>query len=300
MGDDEESRDDPDPVSLEGRWHIANYLYSLRKNSTLPGNANVIKGVKVEGTLPIEVTDAAWNNAPAVTLRLVPNIIKEERLFTPLNEAITVRALYNEQEIAFLLEVDDRTDSRPGEPVATQIQDNNLEMHSDAFAIQLPKADAFATAPVVEKPLYRHGDSKHPTTIYYWNAGSIEPEVAPKSLILEATGPDKKLQPRLEDQSLVANGQWDKGQWKVLMKRPLNGGEAGDVSLIDGQFIPISFANWDGSNGEIGSKHTLSSWYWLLLPPEMTDGKLYGIPLGMGFLTFLLGIVLVRSQRQKR
>jgi DMSO reductase family type II enzyme heme b subunit len=291
--------DDPDPVSLEDRWHIANYVYSLRKNRTSPGEANVIKGVKVEGPLPTEVTDTAWNQVPATTLRLVPNIIKEERLFTPLNEAITVRALYNAQEIAFLLEVDDRTESRPGEPVATQIHDEELEMYSDAFAIQLPKAEAFATTPVVEKPLYRHGDAKHPTTIWYWNAGWIEPPIALKSLILEGTGPDKPLKPRTEDNSLVANGQWTNGQWKVLMKRPLNGGEAGDVSFTAGQFIPISFANWDGNNGEIGSKHTLSSWYWLLLPPEMNYRKLYGIPLGIGFLTFLLGIVLVSSQRQE-
>ncbi|MCK5878063.1 MAG: hypothetical protein KAG43_10535, partial [Candidatus Marithrix sp.] len=274
------TNDDPDPVSLDDRWHIANYVYSLREN--LQGE--VIKGVKVAGVLPTDVTDIAWNNATAVTLRLVPNIIKEERLFTPLNETITVRVLYNEQEIAFLLEVDDRTDSRPGEPVATQIQDENLEMYSDAFAIQVPKTGAFTTIPMVEKPLYRHGDKKHPTTIYYWNAGSIEPEVAALSMILD-------------DNTLTANGKWMNGKWKVLMKRPLIGNDAGDVTLTNGQFLPISFANWDGNNGEVGSKHTLSSWYWLVLPPEINNNKLYGIPLGVGFLTFLLGIIVVRSQR---
>ena len=26
-------------------------------------------------------------------------------------------------------------------------------------------------------------------------------------------------------------------------------------------------AAWDGSNGEMGSRHTMTSWYWLLLTP---------------------------------
>ncbi|MBA1332882.1 hypothetical protein QQ73_18050, partial [Candidatus Endoriftia persephone str. Guaymas] len=62
---------------------------------------------------------------------------------------------------------------------------------------------------------------------------------------------------------------------------------------------PISFANWDGSNGEVGSKHTLSTWYWLLLPPEIDYVYIYGMPLGVALLVFLAGILLVRSQRRK-
>jgi DMSO reductase family type II enzyme heme b subunit len=285
--------DDPDPVSLEDRWHIANYVYSLRENSIPPGESSVIKGMRIEGALPSSVDDAAWDKAAGTTMRLVPNIIKEERLFRPLASAVTARVLYNNQEIAFLLEVDDRTDSRPGEPVSEQIQDETLEMHSDAFAIQFPKAGAFETAPMVEKPLYRHGDARHPTTIWYWNAGSIDPE---KAMILDGKGTDKKLEPRPKDNSLVVTGKWEDGRWRILMKRSRKGGESGDLSFSEGQFIPVSFANWDGSNGEIGSKHTLTSWYWLLLPPLADPMKIYGMPLGIGFLTFLLGIVLVHRR----
>ncbi len=294
------SKGDTDPVSLEDRWHIANYVYSLRKNNIQPGKSTVIKALSVKGALPTTVEDTAWDNAPGTTLRLVPNIIKEKRLFTPLANAITTRVLYNEREIAFLLEINDRTDSRPGEPVATQIEDENLKMHSDAFAIQFPKAGAFKTTPIVEKPLYRHGDTAHPTTIWYWNAGRIEPKVAPKSLIFDGKGPNKPLEPRQEDNTLTATGKWQHGRWRVLMKLPRKSrGKSGDLSFTDGQFIPISFANWDGNNGEIGSKHTLTSWYWLLLPPQIDYNKLYGMPLGIGFLTFLLGIILVHNQRRR-
>ena len=288
---------DPDPVCLADRWHIANYVYSLRENP--PSGSTVINGARVADVLPTTIDDPAWNNAPATTVRLVPNLIKEERLFTPLSDAITARVLYNQDDIAFLLEMGDRTDSRPGEPVSEGIQDEEIEMQSDAFAIQFPKAKFFKTTPIAKKPLYRHGDSGNPTTIWYWNPGSIQPELPPKSMIFNAKGSNQSLEYRSNDNSLIAIGSWEDGRWRILMKRPREAGNSGDVSFTEGQFIPISFANWDGSNGEVGSKHTLTGWYWLLLSAQINYNWLYGIPLGVGFLTFLLGIVLVRSQRRK-
>ena len=285
-----------DPVSLEDRWHIANYVYSLRDSTVQPVDGPVVAGMKIEGSLPNEVNDERWNQAPAVTLHLVPNVIKDERLFTPLNDAVTVRALYTEKEIAFLLELDDRTESRPGIDYFTDLQDENLEMHSDAFAIQFPTEEGYMSTPMVEKPLYRHGDAKHNTTIWYWNAGSVEPVKDPITMLLEGSGPDKKLEPRLDDTSLNASGAWKEGRWRVLMKRPRRGGE-GDLLFEEGKFIPISFANWDGSNGEVGARHTLSTWYWLVLPPELDVARVYGLPAGIALLMFAAGLLLVRQQR---
>jgi DMSO reductase family type II enzyme heme b subunit len=285
-----------DPVSLEDRWHIANYVYSLRSATVQPEEGAVVTAVKVEGALPGSVDDERWNGVPAVTLHLVPNIIKEERLFTPLNDAVTVRAIYNNADIAFLLEVDDRTESRPGIDYFTEFQDENLEMHPDAMAIQFPQQDAYETNPVVEKPLYRHGDAKHRTSIWYWNAGSVEPLREAAGMLLQGAGPDRKLESR--EGSFTATGAWMDGKWRVLMTRPRSG-EGGDVIFEEGQFIPVSFANWDGSNGEVGSKHTLSTWYWLVLPPELDLMKVYGLPAAIGLLVFVAGFFLVRVQRRK-
>ena len=76
------------------------------------------------------------------------------------------------------------------------------------------------------------------------------------------------------------------------------GGASGDINFEEGRYIPISFANWDGSNGEAGSKHTLTSWYWLLLPPVEDLKRTYGIPAVVFALIFLLGLLLVRSQKK--
>ena len=289
--------EEEDAINLEDRWHVANYTYSLRSNTSAPGERALIEGVEVANELPSGVDDEDWQKAPATTLRLVPNIIKEERLFTPLNDAITVRALYNESEIAFLLEVNDRTDSRPGGPVATQLPDEDSPMFSDAFAIQFPKEGAYTIAPV-EKPQYRHGDVAHPTTIWYWNAGSVVPPIDSQATLLDATGSDNELVARASSGDLVALGNWEDGRWRVLMKRPRNSEGSPDLIFRKGQFIPVSFANWDGNNGEVGSRHTLTTWFWLLLPPETNYTVVRGVPLGITFGTFLAGILLVRTQRR--
>jgi len=289
--------EEEDAINLEDRWHVANYTYSLRSDNSAPGERPLIEGVEVANELPNGVDDEDWQKAPATTLRLVPNIIKEERLFTPLNDAITVRALYNESEIAFLLEVNDRTDSRPGGPVVTQLPDEDSPMYSDAFAIQFPKEGAYTIAPV-EKPQYRHGDVAHPTTIWYWNAGSVAPPIDSQAMLLDATGSDNELIARASSSDLVARGSWQDGRWRVVMKRPRNSDSSPDLIFRKGKFIPVSFANWDGNNGEVGSRHTLTTWFWLLLPPDTNYTVIRGVPLGITLGTFLAGILLVRTQRR--
>ncbi|MCH8177348.1 MAG: hypothetical protein IIC09_03965 [Proteobacteria bacterium] len=297
-----------DAITLEDRWHVANYAYSLRTGTTWPGERNVIEGVEWAGDLPSSVQDEAWEKVPASTFRLVPNIVKEDRLFTPLNDAISVRVLYNELEIAFLLEINDRTESRPGGSVVSQLPDKSEKMYSDAVALQFPKQDAYATAPV-EKPLYRHGDAEHHTTIWYWNAGSIEPPIEPRAVLLDATGPNSKMTKRVGGNDLFALGEWQEGRWRVLFKRPRGTTDASQESSVTdsadlifrkGQFIPVSFANWDGNNGEVGSRHTLTPWFWLLLPYDTNYALVYGSSLGTTLTFFLAGMTLLWRVRRKR
>ncbi|MFQ5545492.1 MAG: ethylbenzene dehydrogenase-related protein, partial [Acidiferrobacterales bacterium] len=158
---------------------------------------------------------------------------------------------------------------------------------------------AYTTAPV-EKPQYRHGDAAHPTTIWYWNAGSVDPPIEPQATLLDATGPDNDLIARPSNSDLVARGKWEDGRWRVLLKRPRNSNGSPDLVFRRGQFIPVSFANWDGNNGEVGSRHTLTTWFWLLLPLDTNYIVVRGIPLGITFGTFLAGILVVRTQRRKQ
>lgn len=84
------------------------------------------------------------------------------------------------------------------------------------------------------------------------------------------------------------------------MQRPRSDNTHADIQFKEGQYLPVSFANWDGSNGEKGSRHTLTSWYWLLLPPEINKMRIYGYPVGITFIVFILGLLLIRAQRSKK
>ena len=288
-----------DPVSLEDRWHIANYVYSLREQTVQPVDGAVLSALRIAGSLPTSVHDERWNDAPAVTWHLLPNVIKDERLFTPLNDAVTVRALYDNERIAFLLELADRTESRPGLDYFSALQDESIPMHTDAMAIQFPMQDAYTASPMAAKPHFRHGDKRRHTTIWYWQAGSVEPRRDPAALLFEGAGADSPLKRREDVEDFSASGEWEDGSWRVLMSRPRAGGSAGDADFQEGHFIPIAFANWDGSNGELGARHTLSPWHWLYLPVQVAYWQVFGLPAGTALLVFLAGLLLVRSQRGK-
>lgn len=255
-------------VSEEDRWNIANYEYTLRDTTQNVNGSRVIVAVPIEGTLPSSVDDPIWTSAPPMTtLMMLPNVAKGTRLFKPLNDSMTVRALYNDAELAFLLEMDDRTMSQPGDPDAETMQDPDLTLYPDAFAIQFPQQGAFTTEPTVEKPLSRHGDARHPATIWYWNAGSVEPPIVPYTRVMGGAGVERKLQTREGESELNGSGAWVNGRWRVMISRARHGINAADLIFEESQFVPVSFANWDGSNGEVGSRHMLSAWLWLILQP---------------------------------
>ena len=170
-----------------------------------------------------------------------------------------MRALYNDKFIGILVEWDDRTKSIPGDETAEKIADKG--MASDAVAIQFP-----VEIPVgMEKPYFLMGSEAKPVNLWRWSAGTTE---KPESVaLIDAAGITRQQQ--RDGSGLEAKGSYKDGTWRVAMIRPLATNEtAKDIQFREGRFIPIAFFNWDGSNSEQGTKHTLTTWYWLLLAPE--------------------------------
>jgi hypothetical protein len=65
-----------------------------------------------------------------------------------------------------------------------------------------------------------------------------------------------------------AQGAYERGTWRIVIKRARSTADPEqDIQFVEGAFIPVAFAAWDGSNSESGSRHTLTTWYWLLLKP---------------------------------
>ena len=160
-------------MGLEERWALANYVMTLRDNATpLSQGDNVIRAVRVEGDLPSDPADPAWDAAPAMTFRLSPNVIKEPRLFFSLNDMVTIRAVYNDEDIAMRVDVDDRTYSVPGSVLEQQYALDDVTATRDAIAVQLPAEIPLGR----EKPYFRMGDKRNPVNMWYWAAPSEAPE----------------------------------------------------------------------------------------------------------------------------
>ena len=246
-------------LSIEERWHVANYVASLAKTGRKVDAENtVIKADKVEGDLPGTPDDARWEKSTPTTFYLVPQLIAEERFFTPSNDTITVRALYNDKAVAMLLEWDDRTRSIPGDEAAEKLADAPIA--EDGVAVQLP-----VTLPKgMEKPYFGMGDAKHAVNIWHWQSGTKD---VMESIDLANSRGFREIEKR-DAAGLKANASYSDGTWKVLITRPLTTSSPDkDIQFAEGRFIPVAFAAWDGSNGEKGSKHTMTTWYWLLLKP---------------------------------
>ncbi len=283
-------------MSIEDRWHVANYVMTLRENAVpLSKGETVVRGKRVEGELPTDAADPAWAEAPAITFPLAPNIIKEPRLFFSLNETVTVRALFNDRDVAVRVDVDDRTRSVPGHADELAYRIEGIEPTRDALGVQFPVAIPTTS----EKPWFRHGDRKHPVNMWYWAAPSVEPEAPSMALQMDAAGPGGPPVPRADQDGLAARGAWKDGRWQVVFKRALSTDKPEDLQFEAGRYIPVAFANWDGVVGEAGGRHTFTTWYWLLLEPEENPAVVYGTPLAAGLTAGLLFLLAARRQRRK-
>jgi len=265
-------------MSIEERWNVANYVHSLAKTKEVVDPSNtVIQAEMVEDALPATPNDKRWDTTKPTTFLLVPQIIGKERFFTPSDDTITVRALYSKTKIAILLEWDDRTKSIPGDKLAEKIADH--PMYEDGVAVQLP----VEIPKGMEKPYWGMGDAAHPVNIWHWKSGTTKIH---ESIDLLNTMGFMKIEKRdAAKAGVTVKSNYDNGTWRVLMTRPLTTSDAkNDIQFVQGKFIPVAFAAWDGSNSEHGSKHTMTTWYWLFMKPAASSKPLVVAILVAGLL----------------
>ncbi len=248
-------------LSIEERWHVANYVASLAKTEKVVRPENtVIKAVRVENKLPASPDDPAWDQASPTTFFMLSQIVGKVRFFKAANDTISVRALYNGDKIGIRLEWDDRTKSIPGDSKAESIAED--ELMEDAVAVQFP----IKIPTGMEKPYFLMGDAAKPVTLWRWSSGTTE--VPESAAILDAKGIDN-LESRDAATGLTAKGSYRDGTWRAIMTRPLRTETADkELQFEEGRFIPIAFFAWDGSNGEVDTRHAMTTWYWLLLTPS--------------------------------
>ncbi len=277
--------DDAMKVVYEKSWHLANYVKSLmpdERPEPAIGN-NVLRSQYVQGELPT-IDDAVWETSEARYFPLVGQIIIEPRQFNPTIDAINVKSFYNDTEVAFLFIWDDRTfttgdemDEATGKPL------------EDALAVQFPvKVPQGPTAP---KPYFLSG-GRLPVYLWHWKASNPEQvrELTAKGI--------SSVEVQEVQADLQTKSSYTEGQYKLWVKRALKTEDKKDLQLEPGVFVPIAFSAWDGSNGDVDTKRTITSWYTFTLEPVPSSRRFVYPPL-IALLSFGL-LVGLRAAVQRR
>ena len=247
-----------DNLDNEKAWHLSNFVKSLSP-AQRPEVKEVIKVRFTESELPVNSSDPIWADMESYHIPLVGQVIIEPRWFRPFIDGIDIKALYNGKEVVFLVEWDDPTNS----PITPTEQ--YPEQCTDAIYVQFPvKVDGAGP----QKPYFINGDPARAVYIWHWDSQAGVRELKGKGLA--------KVSPINSDsRSLSANAVWEEGRWRLVLKRTLLTGHKDDTQFDAGRFIPIVFNAWDGSNGESGTKRSISTWYWLLLEPGAPPVRYY-------------------------
>lgn len=267
-----------DSIDPEQSWHLSNYVASLGPEG--PNYGTVLTARLARRDLPATPGDPYWEQIPPTHFPLVGQVIVDPRNFTPSIDMVSVKAVYNEKGIAFLISWDDPTFSKPAPG------DRALP---DALALQFPATPLEGS----ERPYFLMGDSRQPAYLIRWRSDADRVEE------LTATGLGR-VQKQPGGAATRASGAvvYHEGQYRLIVTRPLASHPGGVPGFERGRFMPIAFLAWDGGNGESGNKMSISAWYYLFLQ-EPTSTKSYVYPPLAAMLTVAVELLIVRGVRRR-
>jgi|SRR5579863_607067 len=302
-----------DVLNEQERWDVANFVMSLGKHYPIDPQTNkpmlsfVIHGTYTKDPeLPTEGTDKRWETQEPHFIGFASQIIRQPRHFIRTIEDARVRVLFNDKEMAVMLEWDDRTKSLRDEnkppiydTVAVKTTDLTHEAsppeykgtYNDAFALQFP--EKWQDLPSPQKPYFIHGDAKRGVDLWKWEADGTVSEMTGHGI--------SDVKPREAKDVRATGATWANGKWTVILHRTLQTADKDhDAQFVTGKNIPMNFFAWDGDAGETGGKMALSTYYYLMLEPP-TPSKVYIYPPVAG-LFFLLAesFVFWRVRKNKR
>ncbi len=293
-------------LSAEKRWYMANFVKSFQHQAT---QHQVLRARRTEGEVPEAPDDPAWARAEPMDMRLTGQVLAAPRWQNQSIELATVRAIFNEKEIAFLVEWDDpfkdvihkadrELDAKKIGVIgalSSYLEANGAVRRTPGtyrdsialqFPIKLPKGN--------RKPHFFRGNPSNPVHLWFWKA-DLDAQGKPSVVEALARGWKQPAEAQPEDQQQVgAKAVWDQGRWSVAMKRPLITKDRNDIQFVPGKFIPMALNSWDGSNGEHGLVMSLSTWYYVFLEAP-TQMQVYVYTVLAFLLTGALGYWLVRK-----
>lgn len=259
---------------------------------------------KFVNQVPVDPGDSAWEKSDVLEIPMAPQAVIKPRTYEAATRTLTVRSVYDETRLAFLLEWEDAgRDTRIG----------TVSAFRDAVAIEFP------ATPAAGIPYFAMGEPDKPVTIYQWKADwevseaddvdNAFPGMAVDWYPLSGRGPgelaaakdygregaekafhtswwsgnplgDPELQARTAVEKLRAEGfgtltslepnrqdASGKGIWRDGVWRVVVSFPLAQEAFNFGRgmTVPVAFAAWNGAAGERGGEKAVSTWYFLSL-----------------------------------
>ena len=258
----------------EDIWHLTNYILSLGPDS--PHYATLVTVTAVSDAIPDDPNADFWKKLTPNNIPLMGQVIVDPRNFNPSIDLVSVRAVYNDKEIAFHLTWDDPTQSTD-EPAK--------KLFADAISLQFPPQPSSGT----ERPYFLMGDASDAVYLLRWENGKSVTEST-------ANGPAKIA--AIPGAEAGGKAVYANGQYRLVMKRPLVSKDATRPTFSPAAFMPVAFQAWDGGAGESGTRMSLTSWYYLRLE-EPQSGRRFVIPPVVAILTLAVMLLVVRVANRR-
>jgi len=258
----------------EDIWHLTNYILSLGPDS--PHYATLVTVTAVSDAIPDDPNADFWKKLTPNNIPLMGQVIVDPRNFNPSIDLVSVRAVYNDKEIAFHLTWDDPTQST---------DDPAKKLFADAISLQFPPQPSSGT----ERPYFLMGDASDAVYLLRWENGKGVAEST-------ANGPAKIA--AIAGAEAGGKAVYANGQYRLVMKRPLVSKDATRPTFSPAAFMPVAFQAWDGGAGESGTRMSLTSWYYLRLE-EPQSGRRFVIPPVVAILTLAVMLLVVRVANRR-
>jgi len=316
-----------DSLTPEQRWAITDFIVSL-SGSSGPGYTNLVVAKFVPDPIDLKNGAKSFESAAVARFPVVGQIMEPGRAFHPPATAVTVRAIYDTESIAFLVRWNDmraektgkngpslpvppeeeESESAPGaaKPSATNpFGDAEVapaqKTEKDPFADDTATAEQpseFSDAVSIQipsqvptgarKPYFIFGDAQNSVDLWFFDLARPDP------LQLTGRGSADIAPNDAGDVSGVAS--YDQGEWSAIFKRPLR--PTSGAPFSPGGFLPIAFSVWDGFSRERGNKRGLTVWQSVYLEPEVVPSAV-GPMVRTGLVILVIELAIIGWVRRR-
>lgn len=251
----------------------------------LASGGDLLEAKLLSGEIPVDPAAAAWKNVDERELVLVHQTSIAPKGKNPRKLKLRVRAAHNQRDLGLWLSWED---------AARNDQVTLTEAFGDAVAVEFPSVFKGAAA----LPYIGMGSKDRPVNVWQWKAswqldidkgfqgvdkaykgrvpGAIPLDFRTGETAGASVAQSKKHGPvenllaegfgtitSIDAKGITGKGVWDGKRWTVVLRRSLKGTAPGEPSFAG--VTPVSFAVWEGGQGERNGTKAITRWRFLKL-----------------------------------